>query len=93
MLYACIAKPSLRFLALIGIVGVGGAISEKFFHILPDYTFRLNPFSAVSYIVRTIIGYNYFVNVEIWREKIVAVTGKELLFFDINDIEQATRRF
>jgi hypothetical protein len=45
------------------------------------------------YVDSSIIGYNYFVNVEIWREKNLAVTGKELLFFDISDIEQATRRF
>jgi len=43
------------------------------------------------YIDSSITGYNPFVNVEIWKDKIVGVTGKELLIFDINDIEQALR--
>ncbi|MGB9826900.1 MAG: hypothetical protein ACPLSM_00070 [Thermosphaera sp.] len=42
LLYAYKAKPSLRFLTLLGIVGVIGALSAKFFHILSDYTARLN---------------------------------------------------
>jgi hypothetical protein len=41
LLYACKAKPSLRFLALLGIVGVSGTIIAKFVHIQTDYTLRL----------------------------------------------------
>jgi hypothetical protein len=32
--------------------------------------------------------YNRFVDVELWRGKIVAVTGKELLVFELDDIEK-----
>ena len=31
--------------------------------------------------------YNYFVNAAVWRDKVVAVTGKELLMFDSRDAE------
>jgi hypothetical protein len=43
------------------------------------------------HIDSSITEYNHFVNVEIWKEKIVAVTGRELLIFDINDLKQALR--
>ena len=43
------------------------------------------------YVDSSITGYNHFVNAEIWKEKIVAATGKELLIFNINDVEQALR--
>jgi hypothetical protein len=33
--------------------------------------------------------YNYFVDVELWREKIVAVMGGELLVFELDDVEKA----
>ena len=36
--------------------------------------------------------YNYFVNAVVWRNKLVAVTGKELLMFDSRDVEEAFRR-
>jgi hypothetical protein len=36
--------------------------------------------------------YNYFVNAVAWRDKVVAVTGKELLMFDSRDVEEAFRR-
>jgi hypothetical protein len=35
------------------------------------------------------LEYNYFVDVEPWGEKIVAVTGKELLVFELKDVEKA----
>jgi hypothetical protein len=48
LLYACNAKPPLRFLALFGIVGVGGAIVTKFFHSLSDYAIRLNSLALLA---------------------------------------------
>jgi hypothetical protein len=36
--------------------------------------------------------YNPFVNAVVWRNKVVAVTGKELLMFDSRDMEEAFRR-
>jgi hypothetical protein len=36
--------------------------------------------------------YNYFVNAVTWRDKVVAVTGKELLMFDSRDVEEVFRR-
>jgi len=36
--------------------------------------------------------YNHFVNAVVWRDKVVAVTGKELLMFDSRDVEEAFRR-
>jgi hypothetical protein len=36
--------------------------------------------------------YNYFVNAVVWRDKVVAVTGKELLMFNSRDVEEAFRR-
>jgi hypothetical protein len=38
--------------------------------------------------------YSYFVNAVVWRDKVVAVTGKELLVFDLFDsrnVEEAFR--
>jgi hypothetical protein len=35
------------------------------------------------------LEYNYFVDVEPWGEKLVAVTGKELLVFELEDIVKA----
>jgi len=35
--------------------------------------------------------YNYFVNATIWGERIVGVTGRELLVFDYSDVERALR--
>jgi hypothetical protein len=36
-----------------------------------------------------IVGYNHFVNAIVWGERIVAVTGRELLVFDYSDVERA----
>jgi hypothetical protein len=36
--------------------------------------------------------YNPFVNTVVWRDKVVATTGKELLMFDSRDVEEAFRR-
>jgi len=36
--------------------------------------------------------YNHFVNAVVWRGKIVAVTGKELLMFDLKDVEEVFRK-
>jgi hypothetical protein len=36
--------------------------------------------------------YNPFVNAVVWRDKVVAVTGKELLMLDSRDVEEAFRR-
>jgi hypothetical protein len=33
--------------------------------------------------------YNHFVDVELWRGRIVAVTGRELLVFELDDVEKA----
>jgi hypothetical protein len=35
------------------------------------------------------LEYNHFVDVEPWEEKVVAVTGRELLVFELSDIEKA----
>jgi hypothetical protein len=35
------------------------------------------------------VGYNHFVNAIVWGERIVAVTGRELLVFDYGDVERA----
>jgi hypothetical protein len=35
------------------------------------------------------VGYNHFVNAIVWGERIVAVTGRELLAFDYSDVERA----
>jgi len=40
----------------------------------------------------TSTNYNHFVDAIVWRDKIVAVTGKELLMFDSRDVEEAFRR-
>ena len=37
------------------------------------------------------VDYNYFVNAILWGERIVAVTGRELLVFDYSDVERALR--
>jgi hypothetical protein len=44
------------------------------------------------YIDPTSSRYKHFVNATAWRDKIVAVTGKELLIFDLNDVEEAFGR-
>jgi hypothetical protein len=44
------------------------------------------------YIDPTSINYDHFVDAAVWRDKIVAVTGKELLMFDSRDVEEAFRR-
>jgi hypothetical protein len=44
------------------------------------------------YIASTSSKYNYFVDAVVWRDKIVAVTGKELLMFDSRDVEEAFKR-
>jgi len=36
--------------------------------------------------------YNCFVNAVVWRDKVIAVTGKELLMFDLRDVEEVLRR-
>jgi hypothetical protein len=35
------------------------------------------------------VGYNHFVNAIVWGERIVGVTGRELLVFDYSDVERA----
>lgn len=35
------------------------------------------------------VGFNHFVNAIVWGERIVAVTGRELLAFDYSDVERA----
>jgi hypothetical protein len=42
LFYAYKTEPSFRLLALLGIIGISGAISGKFVHALTDYTLRLN---------------------------------------------------
>jgi hypothetical protein len=37
------------------------------------------------------VDYNYFVNAIVWGERIVGVTGRELLVFDYSDVERALR--
>jgi hypothetical protein len=37
-------------------------------------------------------GCNHFVNAVVWKDKVVAVTGKELLMFNSRDVEEAFRR-
>jgi hypothetical protein len=44
------------------------------------------------YIDPTSSTYNHFVDAIVWRGKIIAVTGKELLMFDSRDVEEAFRR-
>jgi len=44
------------------------------------------------YIDPTSTKYIHFVNAVVWRDKVVAVTGKELLMFDSRDVEEAFRR-
>jgi len=40
----------------------------------------------------SIPGYNHFVSVEVWGDKIVATTGKELFIFSPDDMKEALRR-
>jgi hypothetical protein len=40
----------------------------------------------------TSTNYNHPVDAVVWRDKVVAVTGKELLMFDFRDVEEAFRR-
>jgi len=44
------------------------------------------------YIDLTFTEYNCFVDAFAWRNKIIAVTGRELLVFDSRDVEEAFRR-
>ena len=41
------------------------------------------------YVDASIPGYNHFVSVEVWGDKIVAATGKELLIFSPDDVRGA----
>ena len=41
------------------------------------------------YLNSSALEYNHFVDVEPWREKVVAVTGKEILVFELGDVERA----
>jgi hypothetical protein len=41
------------------------------------------------YLNSSTLEYNHFVDVEPWREKVVAVTGKEILVFELGDVERA----
>jgi len=41
------------------------------------------------YVDASIPGYNHFVSVEVWGDKIIATTGKELLVFDPDDVREA----
>jgi len=40
----------------------------------------------------TSTNYNHFVDVAVLRDKIVVITGKELLMFNSRDVEEAFRR-
>jgi hypothetical protein len=66
----------------IGCLGYPTAVlvSKDLYYWYPLY---INPASS---------GYNHFVNAVVWKGKIVAVTGKELLMFDSRDVEEAFRR-
>jgi len=44
------------------------------------------------HIDSTSTKYNPFVNAVVWRDNVVAVTGKELSMFDSRDVEEAFRR-
>jgi hypothetical protein len=44
------------------------------------------------HIDATSLTYNHYVDVAVWRDKVVAVTGNELLMFDSRDVEEAFRR-
>ncbi|MEM2703348.1 MAG: hypothetical protein QXR45_09320 [Candidatus Bathyarchaeia archaeon] len=46
--YAYKVNPSLRFLIIIGFVGVTGSIFGRFVHAITDYTFRMNTFLLPS---------------------------------------------
>jgi hypothetical protein len=41
------------------------------------------------YLNNSTLEYNHFVDVELWKEKVVAVTGKEVLVFELGNIERA----
>jgi hypothetical protein len=43
------------------------------------------------YIDPTSTNYDHFVDAIVWRGKIIAATGKELLMFDSRDVEEALR--
>jgi hypothetical protein len=66
----------------IGCLGYPTAVlvSKDLYYWYPLY---INPASS---------GYNHFVNAVVWRDKVVATTGKELLMFDSRDVEEAFRR-
>jgi len=40
------------------------------------------------YIDIIVLGYNPFVNIEVWDDKVIATTGKELFIFSSNDIKE-----
>jgi hypothetical protein len=37
-------------------------------------------------------GYNHFVSVEVWGDKVIAATGKELLVFGSDDVREASSK-
>jgi hypothetical protein len=41
------------------------------------------------YLNNSTLEYNHFVDVEPWKEKVVAVTGKEILVFELGNVERA----
>ncbi|NAZ12548.1 MAG: hypothetical protein GU359_00145 [Desulfurococcales archaeon] len=44
------------------------------------------------HIDNSISSYNYFVYATIWRDKLIASTGRELLIFNYKDVEEALKR-
>jgi len=44
------------------------------------------------YIDNSISSYNHFVYATVWRDKLIASTGRELLIFDYKDVEEAFKR-
>jgi hypothetical protein len=44
------------------------------------------------YVDASIPGYNHFVSVEVWGDKIVATTGRELLIFNSDYVREALSR-
>jgi hypothetical protein len=44
------------------------------------------------HIDNSISSYNHFVDATVWRDKLIASTGRELLIFNYKDVEEAFKR-
>jgi len=44
------------------------------------------------YLDKASASYNHFVNASVWRDSVIATTGKELLILDSRDIEEAFKK-